>query len=115
MTEATRYFIQSLVVAVTPILLLSVGGEGVVASPVLVAALWWGARSRPPKPLWVIEVVLGALSTMLGIWGLVYYSGLGDVPRASTILPILGGIGAAVVFSRTTSPGLHRTEDSAPS
>lgn len=86
---------------ISAVLLISMGGEGIVAAPVTIPLLYIRVRMRPTKPFKIVGGLLIGLTTAELCWGIVYkLAGDAEPKPWIWLVPLIGGIAMAVAVAR---------------
>jgi hypothetical protein len=93
------------------LLLTSVGGIGIVVSPITLPLMYALVRMHPTRPFRVAGVVIGGLTALEGGWGLGFVLFGRDTP--ATLATVVGVAAVAVVLFARVGTGTSRL--SAPS
>lgn len=88
--------LQVLVGAFTPLALISIGGVGIYAAPILLPLLWVAANACRSSSRWYFTV-LGALLAALSAWAIAW----GIAPGLQLLLPLLAATAVVVLFINT--------------
>jgi hypothetical protein len=98
MRGPTGTIVGAIVFIVATALLTSVGGLGIVASPVTVALLLFVVGAHPSLPFIVTGTAIGALTGLEGGWGIGYLA-FGQFSGWTVLPMVLGGVlgGAGVL------------------
>ena len=91
---------------VAAVVLISMGGA-VVAAPVIVPLMFLAAQRHPTTTFRVIGVLLGGLTAAEVVWAVTYLQ-LGESQPWIWLLPMVGGVIAALIFGAGTNPALQR-------
>jgi hypothetical protein len=108
--RSVRRRVARIVIAVaTMVLLTGMGGEAIVAAPILVPALWWAARS---SGRWAAAgfTFLAAL-VMAEVGWFVVYTSAGEAQLWITIGPALAAVATISVFVAAYPRGTPRPPD----
>lgn len=91
---------------VSALLLTSIGGAGIVASPVTLPLMYLLARSHPSPSFLGAGLLIGTLTAFIGGWGLGYVvlgRGSGSVLTGFLASAAAGTAFAAIPWSRATA------------
>jgi hypothetical protein len=82
------------------VLLISVGGEGIVAAPVTLSLLYWRARRHSSRAARVGIGVIAGLTGAEFVWGIVYKAAGDAEPKPWIwLLPLVGGCALIYAFA----------------
>ncbi len=105
--EGTKWRLAGTVVfPIAAVLLISMGGA-VVAAPVTVPLMFLAAQRHLTTTCRVTGVFLGGLTAAEVVWAVTYLQ-LGESQPWIWLLPMVGGVIAALIFGAGTNPALHR-------
>lgn len=88
--------LQVLVGVSTPLALISIGGLGIYAAPILLPLLWITANACRGSGRWYFTV-LGALLAALSTWAIAW----GIAPGLQLLLPLVAATAVVVLFIKT--------------
>lgn|GEM_PF-5399316 len=97
-TTSTRVALGALIYVVDVLLLTSIGGLGIVASPVMLPLVYVAMRLNPTNGFRIAGIIIGGLTGAEAGWGVAYVV-LGYDSAAMLLVGAVTGLAAAIALS----------------